>query len=446
MHIPEIILKKRNGGTLSRPEINHFIDGYCAGDIPDYQAAALLMAIWFNHLDHDETLALTLAMRDSGEIVDLSAISGVKVDKHSTGGVGDTTTLVTGPLVAACGGKVAKMSGRGLGHTGGTLDKLEAIPGMSVSLDMERFRRIVSACGLAVMGQTADLVPADKKLYALRDVTGTVDNMALIAGSIMSKKLASGADAIVLDVKTGNGAFMPDPTAARQLAGLMVTIGNQAGRRTVALVTDMNQPLGNAVGNALEVREAIEILQGRHAGDLKTVSLALAAEMLLLGGQATNIANANQMLARALESGAALRHLARMIELQGGDPTVCRAPDRLPRAQHIIPVTADTAGFVAGFDTAALGSAARLLGAGRLTKNDTIDPAVGLWMRKRLGDRVAPGDILADMHINAPRNQADVTQRIKQAVMIAARPPTRPALIHDRITQPVDATIHRELT
>ena len=281
MHITDIILKKRNDGKLSREEIDYFIREYVDGTLPDYQISALLMAIWFRGMDEQETVDLTLSMAASGDHIDLSRIPGIKVDKHSTGGVADTTTLIAAPLVAACGGRVAKMSGRGLGHTGGTLDKLESIPGFSITQTMDGFIRTVTDCGLSVIGQTANLVPADKKLYALRDVTGTVDNVSLIASSIMSKKLASGSDAIILDVKTGSGAFMKSAEAAERLARVMVGIGRIAGRKTLALVTDMNQPLGNAIGNAVEVQEAIEILRGRHPGDLKTVSFALAAQMLI---------------------------------------------------------------------------------------------------------------------------------------------------------------------
>ena len=433
MHIHDIIIKKRNGGRLNRREINYFIEGLCDGKIPDDQATALLMTIWFNKMDPDEIFSLTLAMRDSGDVVNLSAIQGIKVDKHSTGGVGDTTTLVAAPLVAACGGKVAKLSGRSLGHTGGTLDKLEAIPGMSVSLGMKQFTRIVSKCGLSIVGQTARLVPADKKLYALRDVTATVDSVALIAGSIMSKKLAGGADAIVLDVKTGNGAFMQSYADARNLAESMVDIGNRAGRRTIALITDMNQPLGNAVGNALEVKEAVDILQGRTEGDLKTVALALATDMLLLAGLAADRGEALQQLDRVLDTGKALHCLADMIFLQGGDPAVCRNTALLPQARETIPVKADTDGFVHWMDAAAIGSCARLLGAGRLAKDDAIDPAVGLRMCKRLGDRVTTGDVIAELHVNDPQNQAEAIRRLKRAVVIATRPDVRPSLIYERI-------------
>ena len=434
MHIHDIILKKRNGGALSRREIDHFVGGYCRGEIADYQAAALLMAVWFRKMDRRETARLTAAMRDSGDVVDLSGIQGTTVDKHSTGGVGDTTSLVAIPMVAACGGKVAKMSGRGLGHTGGTLDKLESIPGFRVSQSMEDFCRIVSDCGWSIIGQSENLVPADKKLYALRSVTGTVDNISLIAASIMSKKLAAGSDAIVLDVKTGSGAFMQELSDAGKLADMMVAIGERAGRRTVALISDMSQPLGNAVGNALEVREAIGILRGEHEGDLKTVSLSLAAHMLMVSGLAEGEPDAREALACALDSGRALQCLADGIAMQGGNPNVCGDTSLLPAAAEIVPVTSGTAGYVHTMVTHEIGQCALLMGAGRLKKEDPVDPAVGLWMRVRLGDRVGAGDVIAELHVNRRRNLAEVIRRLKKAVVIKAAPGPKPKLIHGRVT------------
>ena len=429
MHITDIILKKRSGEALSKDEIDFFINGYVDGSIPDYQASALLMAIWFNGMNPQETTDLTLSMVASGDTVDLSGIEGVKVDKHSTGGVADTTTLVAAPLVAACGGKVAKMSGRGLGHTGGTLDKLESIPGLSIEQPMEVFQKLVNTIGLSVIGQTGNLVPADKKLYALRDVTVTVDNMSLIAGSIMSKKIASGADAIVLDVKTGSGAFMKTAEDSVALAQAMVDIGKLAGRSTVALVTDMNQPLGNAVGNALEVQEAIEILRGAHPGDLKDVAFALSSWMLRLAGLAGSEDEAMQKLNKALESGAALDALRRMIEAQGGDPSVCNDTSRLPQAGKLVSVQAESSGWIAEMDNAEIGISAMLLGAGRQTKSDVIDPAVGLWMKKRLGDKVEKGDELAVFHVNDEKNLDESISRFKAAVKISeTRPETLPLI------------------
>ncbi|MDC7226412.1 MAG: pyrimidine-nucleoside phosphorylase [Spirochaetales bacterium] len=430
MHITDIILKKRSGEALTKEEIDFFIKGYVDGSIPDYQASALLMAIWFNGMNPQETTDLTLSMVASGDTVDLSGIDGIKVDKHSTGGVADTTTLVAAPLVAACGGRVAKMSGRGLGHTGGTLDKLESIPGLSIEQPMEIFQKLVNTIGLSVIGQTGNLVPADKKLYALRDVTVTVDNMSLIAGSIMSKKIASGADAIVLDVKTGSGAFMKTAEDSVELAKSMVEIGKLAGRATVALVTDMNQPLGNAVGNALEVQEAIEILRGEHPGDLKDVAFALSAWMLRLAGLADDEAAAMKMLTNALESGAALDALSRMIEAQGGDPKICEDTSKLPRAGKLISVKAERDGWISEMDNTEIGISAMLLGAGRQTKADVIDPAVGLWMKKRIGEQVAVGDELAVFHVNEEKNLDEALKRFKAAVKISGEKPDKLPLIY----------------
>ena len=430
MHITDIILKKRGGDALTKEEIDFFIGGYVDGSIPDYQASALLMAIWFNGMNPQETTDLTLSMVASGDTVDLSGIDGIKVDKHSTGGVADTTTLVAAPLVAACGGKVAKMSGRGLGHTGGTLDKLESIPGVSIEQPMEVFQKLVNTIGLSVIGQTGNLVPADKKLYALRDVTATVDNMSLIAGSIMSKKIASGADAIVLDVKTGSGAFMKTAEDSAELAKAMVEIGKLAGRATVALVTDMNQPLGNAVGNALEVQEAVEILKREHPGDLKDVSFALSAWMLRLAGLADSEADAMDMLTQALESGAALKALGKMIEAQGGDRSVCDDVKKLPQAGRLISVKTENSGWISEMDNTEIGISAMLLGAGRQTKADVIDPAVGLWMKKRLGEKVAVGDELAVFHVNDEKNLDEALSRFKNAVKIEDSKPEKLPLIY----------------
>ena len=430
MHITDIILKKRSGEALSKEEIDFFIKGYVDGSIPDYQVSALLMAIWFKGMNPQETTDLTLSMVASGDTVDLSGIKGIKVDKHSTGGVADTTTLVAAPLVAACGGKVAKMSGRGLGHTGGTLDKLESIPGLSIEQPMEVFQNLVNSIGLSVIGQTGNLVPADKKLYALRDVTVTVDNMSLIAGSIMSKKIASGADAIVLDVKTGSGAFMKTAEDSIELANAMVEIGKLAGRNTVALVTDMNQPLGNAVGNALEVQEAIEILQGEHPGDLKDVAFALSAWMLRLGGLAGSEKEAMDKLNNALESGAALEALSKMIQAQGGDPSVCEDVKKLPQAEKLISVKAESSGWISEMDNTEIGMSAMLLGAGRQTKEDVIDPAVGLWMKKRLGDEVSAGDELAVFHVNNEKNIDEAVRRFLAAVKIGGEKPRKLPLVY----------------
>ena len=433
MRVIDIIQKKKYGGKLSKDEIDFFIKGYAAGDIPDYQIASLLMAIWFNGMDKEETTELTLSMVNSGDRIDLSLIPGIKVDKHSTGGVADTTTLVVGPLVAAAGGLVAKMSGRGLGHTGGTLDKLESIPGFSIALSMEEFADVVKKCGVSVIGQTGNLVPADKKLYALRDVTGTVDNLSLIAGSVMSKKIAAGSDKIVLDVKTGSGAFMKSVEDAAALGRMMVAIGKLAGKETHAFVTDMNQPLGNAVGNALEVREAIEILQGKHAGDLKELSIALAVRMLVLGEVFESRKQADEKVRSVIEDGSALEKFSKMIELQGGDPKVTEDVSLLPAADSLIEIKAERAGYLTAMDTESLGMSALLLGAGRTKKSDPIDPAVGYWIRKRLGDYVEKGDVLAEFHVNDKKNLDEAVAKFKDALTVGEKSPGNRKLIYSEI-------------
>lgn len=433
MHFLDIILKKRNGSRLNQKEIHQFISGVVQGDLPDYQVAAFLMAIWFSKMDKEETIHLTTAMRDSGQVVDLSDIPGIKADKHSTGGVADTTTLITAPLVSACGLKVAKMSGRGLGHTGGTLDKIESIPGCRTDLDMAGFKKVVLECGLSIISQTADLVPADKLLYALRDVTGTVDNISLIAASIMSKKLASGSDVIVLDVKTGNGAFMKKQEEAEILAELMVEIGKAAHKRVFALVTDMNQPLGRAVGNALEVKEAIEVLQGNLSGDLTRVALSLASKMVLAGGLAENDVDAERKVERALKSGDALGQLAKMIQAHGGDPKVCQNSELLPSADKIVEICAEKDGYIHSIQTDQVGTAALLLGAGRATKSDIIDPAVGIWIKRRLGDRVGKGNVIAHFHVNETKNLETAVQRFQKAIQYSDKPVTKPPLIYTTI-------------
>jgi len=433
MHITDIIRKKRGSGRLSREEILFFVNGYVSGSIPDYQMSALLMAIWFEGMDDEETAELTLAMAGSGEQIDLSKIPGLKVDKHSTGGVADTTTLVAAPLVAACGGRVAKMSGRGLGHTGGTLDKLESIPGYSVTQSMERFAEIVTQCGVSIIGQSANLVPADKKLYSLRDVTCTVDNVSLIASSIMSKKIASGSDAIVLDVKSGSGAFMKEPAEAERLARLMVEIGRRAGRKTLALVTDMSQPLGNAIGNAVEVKEAIEILRGDHPGDLKEVSLALAAQMLIASRICADESDARSRLENALSSGEALDRLRRMIEAHGGNPNVCDHTGLLPQPDRILPVTASQSGYIGAMDAEAVGRAALLLGAGRQTKEDSIDPAVGIWLNARIGDEVRRGDAIAQLYVTSRSSVDEARTLFSEALTISPEKPAPGTLIAMKI-------------
>ncbi len=404
MRMVDLIEKKVNGGMLSGDEIRFIVNGFTDGSIPDYQMAAFQMAVVFNGMTDRETADLTMAMMHSGDVVDLSDLRGVKVDKHSTGGVGDTTTLVIAPLVAACGGTVAKMSGRGLGHTGGTLDKLESIPGVCIEQPMERFKEIVNDIGVAVIGQTGNLVPADKKMYALRDVTATVRSIPLIASSIMSKKLAAGTDAIVLDVKTGTGAFMQTVDEAEKLAHLMVSIGKLVGRECVAVITDMNQPLGLAVGNALEVREAVELLSGKiPAGDpLYEVCMLLGVHMMRLSKLADSEVEAREKLESALHSGRGLEKLREMIAAEGGDPSYISLDriDELCKVNRVLNVYPKRAGYISSMNAERIGTAAQILGAGRATKEESIDPAVGLVMRKRLGDFVRTDEPLCVMYVN----------------------------------------------
>ena len=429
----DIILKKRNGQALSTEEIDFFVTGYTAGVIPDYQASALLMAVWFAQMDERETADLTRAIAASGETVDLSTIAGIKIDKHSTGGVADTTTLITAPLVAACGGRVAKISGRGLGHTGGTIDKLESIPGLDPMLAMDDFIAVVNSCGLAIISQSPNLVPADKRLYGLRDVTGTVDNVSLISSSIMSKKLAAGADVIVLDVKCGNGAFMRTFDQAKELAAMMAAIGRQAGKPTTVLITDMNQPLGQAVGNALEVEEAIQVLRGEVTGDLKRVALALAAEMVVAAGLSDGVVQAEIMLEQAINSGEGLQRLQKMIEVLGGEPRVCDDTALLPRAAETVTLKAGRTGYLAHIDTTGIGQAAQLLGAGRATKDDDIDPAVGLKMKVRLGDRIEAGMVVAELHVNRREYVEEAMEKVHGSLVVNEHSPQPSKLIYDRI-------------
>ena len=418
----DIIEKKKLGKELNGDEIRFFAEAAAQKTAPDYQLAAMLMAIRLNGMTDGETTALTLAMRDSGDVVDLSAIPGVKVDKHSTGGVGDTTTLVLAPLVAACGAPVAKMSGRGLGHTGGTLDKMESIPGMRVALSEEEFIRQVREIGVAVVGQTGRLAPADKTLYALRDVTATVDSLPLIVSSILSKKLAAGSDAIVLDVKTGSGAIMKDLDESIRLAETLVRVGTLAKKPTLALISGMDQPLGTHVGNALEVKEAIDILAGRAAGDLKEVSLTLGGHMLMLAGKAKTHAEAVRMLEEALESGAGLRKLEEMIRAQGGDPAVCRDVNLLPQAPVKKTVLCGRSGWVRRMDTTALGLAAQAMGAGRMRAEDRIDYSVGFVLNVRIGDRVYPDTPLCELHARTEEEAERAEKAVRDALVFSEEP------------------------
>ena len=425
MRMYDIIMKKRNGGELTKEEIRFFIEGYTKGDIPDYQVSALMMAIYFQRMTERETYELTMAMADSGERLDLSAIHGVKVDKHSTGGVGDKTSLALTPMVAACGIPVAKMSGRGLGHTGGTIDKLESFPGFTTALTTEQFIENVNKIGIAIMGQTADLAPADKKLYALRDVTATVDNMSLIASSIMSKKLAAGADAIVLDVKTGSGAFMKNEEDARALAEEMVKIGKNAGRKTIAVISDMDQPLGYAVGNALEVKEAIETLNGKGPEDFVELCLTLGSRMLIAGGKADTAEEAAEMLKHVIENGSAQKKLAEFVKAQGGDETYIYHPERLPEASLQMDVFSDKEGYISRIVCDEVGICSLVLGGGRETKESKIDLSVGIVLKKKVGDYVKKGEALAVIHANDAMKAEEAKRRLLAAYSITNAKPEK---------------------
>ncbi|WP_332649334.1 pyrimidine-nucleoside phosphorylase [Lysinibacillus sp. 54212] len=434
MRMVDIIEKKRDGEELTAEEIRFFVEGYTNGSIPDYQVSALMMAIYFKDMTDRERADLTMAMVESGDRIDLSQIEGIKVDKHSTGGVGDTTTLPLAAMVAAVGVPVAKMSGRGLGHTGGTIDKLEAIHGFHVELSGEEFVQQVNDIKMAVIGQSGNLTPADKKLYALRDVTGTVSSIPLIASSIMSKKIAAGADAIVLDVKTGDGAFMKTLDDARALAHAMVRIGNSVGRNTMAIISDMSQPLGYAIGNSLEVKEAIDTLKGVGPADLNELCYTLGSQMVVLGGKAKTIEEARKMLEEVVENGAALNVLKRFIAAQGGDSSVVDYPEKLPQAKYVVEVPAKEAGYIAKIEADDIGTAAMLLGAGRATKESQIDLAVGLVLRKKVGDEVREGESLVTVYANTENVDA-VLQKIYGHIHLSQQPVTAPKLIQDIITK-----------
>ena len=433
MRMVDIIEKKRDGQELTTAEINFFIEGYTKGEIPDYQASALAMAIYFQDMNDRECADLTRAMVESGDTIDLSAIDGVKVDKHSTGGVGDTTTLVLAPLVASLGVPVAKMSGRGLGHTGGTIDKLESIAGFHVELTREQFIDLVNRDKVAVIGQSGNLTPADKKLYALRDVTGTVNSIPLIARSIMSKKIAAGADAIVLDVKTGDGAFMKTQEDAEELAHAMVRIGNHVGRKTIAIISDMSQPLGFAIGNALEVKEAIETLQGKGPKDLTELVLTLGSQMVILAGKAKTSEEAKEMLLDAIHSGKALAKFKEFLANQGGDASIVDDLTKLPQAKYKIELPAKQSGYISRMVADEIGVASMILGAGRATKEDVIDLAVGLVLHKKVGDKVEEGESILTIYSNR-ENVEDVKQKLYDNIFIADTA-TAPTLIHTVITE-----------
>ncbi|EXJ23648.1 Pyrimidine-nucleoside phosphorylase [Alkalibacterium sp. AK22] len=432
MRMIDLIEKKQHGERLTDEEIKWMITGYTNETIPDYQMSAMAMAIYFKGMNDDERSALTMAMVESGDQIDLSEIEGIKVDKHSTGGVGDTTTLVLAPLVASVGVPVAKMSGRGLGHTGGTIDKLESIPGFHVELSQDEFSDLVNRNKVAVVGQSGNLTPADKKLYALRDVTSTVESIPLIASSIMSKKIAAGADAIVLDVKTGAGAFMKNQDQARELAETMVKIGDSVGRKTMAVISDMSQPLGNAIGNGLEVKEAIDTLKGQGPKDLTELCLALGSQMAYLGGAASSLEEARLKLEANLHNGKALEAFKTFVSSQGGEAAVADEPENiLPKAAHQQDVKAEKSGKVSEITADQLGIAAMMLGAGRETKDSQIDLAAGLVLHKKVGDTVESGDIMASLYSNKPINE-EIVSKVRQNIILSDQA-KEPALIYDVI-------------
>lgn len=432
MRMTDIIIKKRDGAELTPEEIAFFIEGYTRGTIPDYQASALAMAIVFKGMTKKETATLTDCMMHSGDVVDLSSIKGIKVDKHSTGGVGDKTSLVLGPLVAACGAKLAKMSGRGLGHTGGTLDKLESIPGVTVAIDRQRFVKQVNDIGLAIIGQTSDLVPADKKLYALRDVTGTVESIPLIAASIMSKKLASGTDTILLDVKFGSGAFMKTIKDAEVLARTMVDIGHSLGRDTRAILTDMDQPLGCAVGNNLEVKEAIATLNGKGPADFRELVLAAGSIMLLQAKLCKTIAEGRKMLESKIADGSGLKKLCDLVTAQGGDASYILHPDKFVMAKHIVEVSSAHDGYVRQIDALEIGESAMRLGAGRATKDDVIDMAAGIIVDKKVGDHVKAGEKLCDVFTDVDDYEA-ILEDVRKSFKLSVQPVKANPIVHEII-------------
>lgn len=433
MRMYDVIAKKRDGGTLSREEIAFAVNGYVAGEIPDYQMSALLMAIYLRGMTDEETAILTDVMAHSGDMVDLSAIQGIKVDKHSTGGVGDKTTLVIAPMVAACGVKIAKMSGRGLGHTGGTVDKMESVPGTRTALNQEEFFRQVNEIGISVIGQSGEIAVADKKLYALRDVTATVGCIPLIASSIMSKKLAAGSDAILLDVTMGDGAFMKNLDDAIELARLMVSIGTAHGRKVAALITDMDKPLGHNIGNSLEIAESIAVLKGKGPADLTEVCLQLASNMLVLAGKGT-LTECRAMAERTLQDGTAFVKCCQMFAAQGGDVEMVKDPDKLRKAAYSYKITARENGYIVKNDVEKIGNASVLLGAGRIQKEDTIDFAAGIVMHKKLGDMVRSGDAICTFYADDPALFAAAEEMYRGGLVIDAQPPKLPPLVYACVT------------
>ena len=433
MQMTDIIARKRDGGELSTEEIEYMIKGYTEGSIPDYQMSSMCMAILLKGMNDRETLDMTLAMMHSGEVLDLSPIKGVKADKHSTGGVGDKTSLILCPMVSACGLKIAKMSGRGLGHTGGTIDKLESFPGFSTSITEEQFFKNVNEIGIAIMGQTADLVPADKKIYALRDVTGTVPSIPLIASSIMSKKLASGSDVIVLDVKCGSGAFMKTEKQARELARTLTKIGSLAGKKCAAVITDMDQPLGYTVGNALEVKEAVAVLKGEEKGDLLELCLTLGSCLIVSAGMAEKTDDARAMMLKTIEDGSALRKLAQMVSAQGGDSRAVYDTSMLPQAGYVMDVPSEYRGYVSRIQAEQVGLVSMHLGVGRATKESTIDLSVGVVLNKKLGDFVEKGESLGKIHASDPEKGREAVRLLRECYEFSEEKVSRPAFIKDII-------------
>ncbi len=425
----ELIRKKRNGGTLSRDELHRFISGFVNNDVPDYQMSAFLMAVYFNGMSVEERATFTEVMLHSGDVVDLSSVPGVKVDKHSTGGVGDKVSLILAPMVAACGVPVPMISGRGLGHTGGTLDKLESIPGFRTDLDINEYKRVIAETGLVLIGQTKEIAPADKRMYALRDVTATVESIPLIAGSIMSKKLAEGIDALVLDVKTGNGAFMQRYEDSVELANALVSIGNSMGKETVGFITDMNQPLGHMIGNWLEVVESVECLKGKDIPDLMGVTYQLGGAMLWLGKKAGSMEEGIAKCKDAISSGKAYSKFCELVNRQGGDVTFLDNPDKYPAAKHTIEVRSASSGYVSGYQTMQVGLLAIELGAGRTRVDDVIDPKAGIIVSKKIGDPVGAGDLLATIYTDKPHVLDSIESRLRDCIQIAPEKQQQPPLI-----------------
>lgn len=433
MRIYDIIQKKRDGKKLTTEEINYFVEGYTNNTIPDYQISALLMAIYLKEMTKEETLDLTNAMVNSGDRVDLDSINGIKVDKHSTGGVGDKTTLVLGPMVAACGLPVVKMSGRGLGHTGGTLDKLDSIDGFNTNISKENFIKIVNEINICISGQTANIAPADKKIYALRDVTATVDNLSLIASSIMSKKLALDSDAIVLDVKLGSGAFMKDLKHSIELAEIMVTIGKDAGRKTVAIISNMDEPLGYAIGNSLEVKEAIETLKNNGPKDLLNLCLELGSHMLVLGKVTKNLKQARKKLKEVIENGEALEKLKELVRLQGGDISFIEDTSKLAKAKYELEVKSVTSGYIKSMNAEDIGKYALELGAGRETKDSEIDLSVGIVLNKKVGQKVSKDETIAVIHNNDLEKAKNISKKLKETIKIGEKNKEEKKLIYEVI-------------